>query len=72
MHVLALYEEGQWPHANILLTTKDAFEEALNQTNIIEQQCIEYGEQLLTQAVFFCIILILFLCNCIFRLLLFS
>jgi hypothetical protein len=43
MHVLALYQEGEWPYADILPTTKDAFEEALNQTNIIEQQCIEYG-----------------------------
>lgn len=43
MHVLARHEEGQWPYANILPTTKDAFEEALDQTNIIEQQCIEYG-----------------------------
>ena len=43
MHVLAFHEEGQWPYADILPTTKDAFEEALNQTNIIEQQCIEYG-----------------------------
>ena len=40
MHVLAFHEEGQWPYADILLTTKNAFEEALNQTNIIEQQCI--------------------------------
>lgn len=43
MHVLARHEEGQWPYANILPTTKDAFEEALNQTDIIKQQCIEYG-----------------------------
>lgn len=43
MHVLAFHEEGQWPYANIFPTAKDAFEEALNQTNIIEQQCIEYG-----------------------------
>lgn len=43
MHVLALYKEGKWPYANIFPTAKDAFEEALNQTNIIEQQCIEYG-----------------------------
>lgn len=43
MHVLAFHEEGQWPYADILLTTKNAFEEAFNQTNIIEQQCIEYG-----------------------------
>lgn len=43
MHVLTFHEEGQWPYANILPTTKDAFEEALNQTNIIEQQCIEYS-----------------------------
>lgn len=43
MHVLALYKEDKWPYANILPTTKDAFEEALNRTNIIEQQCIEYG-----------------------------
>ena len=43
MHVLAFHKEGQWPYADILPTTEDAFEEALNQTNIIEQQCIEYG-----------------------------
>lgn len=43
MHILAFHEEGQWPYADILLTTKNAFEEAFNQTNIIEQQCIEYG-----------------------------
>ena len=43
MHVLAHYEEGQWPYAEIFPTTKDAFEEALNQTNTIEQDCIEYG-----------------------------
>ena len=43
MHVLARYKEGQWPYAEILLTTPGAFQEALNQVNIIEQQCIEYG-----------------------------
>ena len=36
MHVLARHEEGQWPYANILPTTKDTFEEALDQTNIID------------------------------------
>ena len=35
MHVITLYEEDQWPYANILPTTKDTFKEALNQTNII-------------------------------------
>lgn len=43
MHVLALNKEGQWPYAEILLTTPGAFQEALNQVAIIEQQCIEYG-----------------------------
>lgn len=43
MHVLARYKEGQWPYAEILLTTAGAFLEALNQANIIEQQLIEYG-----------------------------
>lgn len=43
MHVLALNKEGQWPYAEILLTTPGAFQEALNQANIIEQQLIEYG-----------------------------
>lgn len=43
MHVLARYKEGQWPYAEILLTTPGAFQEALNQANIIEQQLIEYG-----------------------------
>ena len=43
MHVLALNKEGQWPYAEILLTTPGAFQEALNQVTIIEQQCIEYG-----------------------------
>ena len=42
MHVLALNKEGQWPYAEILLTTPGAFQEALNQVTIIEQQCIEY------------------------------
>lgn len=40
MHVLALNKEGQWPYAEILLTTPGAFQEALNQVTIIEQQCI--------------------------------
>lgn len=43
MHVLARYKEGQWPYAEILLTTAGAFLEALNQANIIEQELIEYG-----------------------------
>ena len=43
MHVLARHAEGQWPYANILPTTKDAFEETLNQTDIIKQQCIDHG-----------------------------
>lgn len=43
MHVLARYKEGQWPYAEILLTTTGAFLEALNQANIIEQELIEYG-----------------------------
>ena len=43
MHVLARYKEGQWPYAEILLTTPGAFQEALNQVTVIEQQCIEYG-----------------------------
>ena len=43
MHVLALNKEGQWPYAEILLTTPGAFQETLNQVTIIEQQCIEYG-----------------------------
>lgn len=43
MHVLAHHEEGQWPYANILPTTKDAFEEAFDQTDIIKQQCIDHG-----------------------------
>ena len=42
MHVLAFHKEGQWPYTDILPTTKDTFEEALDQTNIIKQQCIEY------------------------------
>lgn len=42
MHVLARYKEDQWPYAEILLTTPGAFQEALNQANIIEQQLIEY------------------------------
>lgn len=41
MHVLARYKEGQWPYAEILLTTPGAFLEALNQVNIIEQELIE-------------------------------
>jgi hypothetical protein len=40
MHVLALNKEDQWPYAEILLTTPGAFQEALNQVTIIEQQCI--------------------------------
>lgn len=43
MHVLARYKEGQWPYAEILLTTSGAFLEARNQANIIEQQLIEHG-----------------------------
>lgn len=37
MHVLALNKEGQWPYAEILLTTPGAFQEALNQVQTFKQ-----------------------------------
>ena len=42
MHVLATYYEGQYPYAEILPTTKNAFDEAFNLANTIKQQLTDH------------------------------